>query len=117
MKIFLLTILLVAPALASTQHNITVTGRVTKNSHNKYELVDQKEQLTCYTVQQLTLIPIWGSPSALTAIVAQPRARTPVQRDLCLISWLREYAQHRETERSSSDESSAAAPRKRGRLR
>jgi hypothetical protein len=42
MKLFLLTIFLVVPALASTQHNITVTGCLTKDSHSEYVLVDQK---------------------------------------------------------------------------
>jgi hypothetical protein len=40
--VLFLTVILAVPALASSQKNVTVTGCVTKNSHNEYEIVDQK---------------------------------------------------------------------------
>ena len=50
LRLFLLVILLVIPALVFSQsatpkmttHHITITGCLTKNSHGDYELVDQK---------------------------------------------------------------------------
>lgn len=73
MKIFLLTILLVAPALASTQHNITVTGCLTKNSHNEYELVDQKG--TTYLLYGSTVNP--GSYVGQSVSLNGDRSATP----------------------------------------